>query len=83
MTDMELLLDCQSFEGLSEEELARLIEISEYQHLSKGEILFREHDESKNLYIVIEGCLGVRRHIIHEKDDAVPLAPVIAEHGAG
>ena len=83
MTDMEFLHDCQLFQGLSEEELAQLIKISSYQQFSKGEILFREHDDSKNLYVVIEGCLGVRRHIISEKDDAVPLSPVIAEHGIG
>ncbi len=69
--------------GLAEDEVKSLIRISEFKQLAKGEILFKENDESRNLYVVIEGCLGVLRHIIDEKEDNVPLSPVIAEHGAG
>ncbi len=82
-SDIAALKDCQLFEGLKEDEINGLIEISEFMQLDKGHILFKEKDESKSLYIVTEGCLGVRRHIIDKEDDNVPLSPVIAEHGAG
>lgn len=82
-SDITSLKECQLFEGLKEDEINGLVEISEFIQLDKGEILFREKDESKSLYVVIEGCLGVRRHIIDKEDDNVPLSPVIAEHGVG
>ena len=82
-SDITLLKECQLFEGLKEDEIKELLEISEFMQLDKGELLFREKDESKSLYVVIEGCLGVRRHIIEKEDDNAPLSPVIAEHGAG
>jgi len=82
-SDITLLKECQLFEGLTEDEINKLIEISQFMQLDKGEILFKEKDESKSLYVVIEGCLGVRRHIIDKEDDNFPLSPVIAEHGMG
>jgi NTE family protein len=82
-SDLASLKECQLFEGLKEDEINGLIEISEFMQLYKGDILFKEKDESKSLYIVTEGCLGVRRHIIDKEDDNVPLSPVIAEHGVG
>ncbi|MEN8264906.1 MAG: cyclic nucleotide-binding domain-containing protein [Nitrospirota bacterium] len=82
-SDIKSLQDCQLFEGLTDGEVTGLLGISAFNQLSKGEILFKENDESNTLYIVIEGCLGVRRHIIDKKEDNVPLSPVIAEHGAG
>ncbi len=68
---------------LEEDDIQRLIGISRFRELKKGEILFREKDESRDLYVVMEGCMGVRRHIIDKQEDDVPLSPVIAELGAG
>lgn len=82
-SDIKSLQDCQLCAGLTEDEVKRLVGIGEFTQLAKGEILFKEKDESRRLYVVIEGCLGVRRHIIDKKEDNVPLSPVIAEHGAG
>lgn len=83
VSDVTLLTKCQLFEGLHEDEISELIEISKFVLLGKGDILFKEKDESKSMYVVVEGCLGVRRHIIDEEDDNDPLSPVIAEHGSG
>lgn len=81
--DIASLKECKLFEGLNEDEMDSLIDAADVVELHKGDILFREKDESKSLYVVIEGCLGVRRHIVDEKGDNVPLSPVIAEHGKG
>ena len=81
--DVEILQDCQLFEGLTKDELDNLIGICEMNQFTKGNILFKEGDASKNIYVVAEGRLGVRKRIIDKKDDNIPLAPVIAEHGVG
>ena len=81
--DVKLLQDCQLFEGLTKDEVDNLIGICEMKQFTKGNILFKEGDTSKNIYVVAEGRLGVRKHIIDKKDDNIPLAPVIAEHGVG
>ncbi len=57
-SDIKSLQDCQLFAGLTEDEVKKLIGISEFKQLAKGEILFKEKDVSRNLYVVIEGCLG-------------------------
>lgn len=82
-TDFASLKECKLLQGLNEDEMNNLIESAEIIELNKGDILFKEKDESKSLYVVIEGCLGVRRHIVDNKGDNVPLSPVIAEHGKG
>ena len=82
-SDIKLLQNCQLFKGLTEDEVNKLIGISKITQFTKGSILFKERDVSRNIYVVMEGCLGVRKHIIDKKDDNIPLVPVIAELGAG
>lgn len=81
--DIDLLKDCPLLEGLTKEEADRLIGVCEWKQFPKGDTLFREGEPSKNLYVVLEGLLGVRKHIIDKKEDNLPLVPVIAELGAG
>ena len=81
--DIRLLLPCQLFEGLTREELDRLMEICEWKSFTKANTLFREGEPSNQLYVVVEGLLGVRKHIIDQKEDRLPLLPVIAELGTG
>lgn len=81
--DINLITNCQLVQGLTKDELDRLIAVCEMKQFTKGNILFKEGDTSKNIYVVAEGRLGVRKRIIDKKDDNIPLAPVIAEHGVG
>ena len=81
--DIALFKNCQLLEGLTPEELDRLIGVCEWKQFPKGHTLFKEGEPSKDLYIVVEGLLGIRKHIIDKKEDTVPLLPVIAELGAG
>jgi len=81
--DINLFKNCQLVEGLTKEEVDRLIGICEWKQFPKGDTLFKEGEPSKNLYVVVEGLLGVRKHIIDKKEDNIPLLPVIAELGAG
>ncbi len=82
-SDIDLLKDCPLVEGLTEEELDRLIGVCEWKQFPKGHTLFKEGEPSKNLFVVVEGLLGIRKHIIDQKEDSLPLVPVIAELGAG
>jgi len=33
--------------------------------------------------VVLDGCLGVRKHVLDKKNDKIPLMPVIAENKTG
>ncbi len=81
--DLHLIHNCQLVEGLTKEEVDRLIEVCEWKQFPKGNTLFKEGEPSTNLYVVVEGLLGVRKHIIDKKEDNIPLVPVIAELGVG
>jgi CRP/FNR family cyclic AMP-dependent transcriptional regulator len=81
--DIDLLKDCPLLEGLTEEEVDQLIGVCEWKQFPKGNTLFKEGEPSKHLYVVLEGLLGVRKHIIDQKEDSLPLLPVIAELGPG
>jgi CRP/FNR family transcriptional regulator len=81
--DINLFKNCPLLEGLTEEERDRLVRVCEWKQFSKGETLFKEGELSKDLYVVLEGLLGVRKHIIDKKEDNIPLLPVIAELGPG
>ena len=81
--DINLFKNCPLVEGLTKEEVDRLIGVCEWKQFPKGNTLFKEGEPSKNLYVVVEGLLGVRKHIIDKKEDNLPLLPVIAELGVG
>jgi CRP/FNR family cyclic AMP-dependent transcriptional regulator len=81
--DIDLLKNCPLVEGLTNEEVDWLIGVCEWKQFPKGNTLFKEGEPSKNLYVVVEGLLGVRKHIIDKKEDNIPLLPVIAELGVG
>jgi CRP-like cAMP-binding protein len=82
-SDIELLKSCQLLKQLTADEVTSLIGIAKTRLFSKGEILFKEGDKSTNIYVVIKGCLGVRKRIVEEENDHKPLIPVIAEIGSG
>ncbi len=80
-SDVKLLQKCLLFKGLTEIEVDKLIEISEIKHFSKGKPVFQEGDISRDAYLILEGSLGVRKHVIDNNN--VTLSPVISEHKAG
>ena len=81
--DTNLLKNCPLVEGLTKDEVDRLIAVCEWRQFPKGHTLFKEGEPSRKLYVVVEGLLGVRKHIIDKKEDSIPLLPVIAELGPG
>jgi hypothetical protein len=80
---LSTLQGCPLFQGLDGGEILTLMEIGSYVELRKGDVLFKEGDECNELYIVLEGCLGTRTHIVGETEGNIALSPVIAEHGVG
>ena len=60
--DKELIKILQAipwFQKLSDEHFSKLSEISTIRMLSKNEVLFKQGDSEKSLYILIEGRIGV------------------------
>ena len=56
---MEILKHIPFFATLSEAKLQRLAEISTRKSYKKGEILFYEGDESKNLLLLVKGLIEI------------------------
>lgn len=83
MSFLESLRGSLLFKGVSEDDLKSLLGLCDVTALPKGTVLFQEGEISHDIYVVAEGRLGVRRHIVEKKADCMPLCPVIAEHGAG
>ncbi|OTA40653.1 MAG: hypothetical protein A6D92_14760 [Symbiobacterium thermophilum] len=61
MTDLDFLRSLALFQGLSEEELARVAAIARERHYRKGTILFSEGDPGEAIYFVKKGRVRVFR----------------------
>jgi CRP/FNR family transcriptional regulator len=80
-----LLCSCKLFSGLSSQELAEIRAITTTRLMKKGELIFREGQQSQGFYIVVSGVVKVyrigangREQIIHfvEAGDAFAEATI-------
>ncbi|MCD6422985.1 MAG: cyclic nucleotide-binding domain-containing protein [Elusimicrobia bacterium] len=60
---MKKIRDLKIFSSLSEEEIAHLERISQIYELSEGEVLFSEGDEDRDIFVVIEGAIAIKKKI--------------------
>jgi CRP-like cAMP-binding protein len=60
MGSIDELSKVELFEGLSPEQLTRISEACEIANFSKGEQLFREGEQAKNLFILLEGKIVIQ-----------------------
>jgi len=77
------LLHNPLFDSLRLDDISSLVERCEILSFRKGDVVFSEGDTSRAAYLVLEGCLGVRKGVLDKEDDRVPLMPVIAENRPG
>src|SRR5579864_5655522 len=68
---IEFLKHNQLFNQLKPEALKKLAEQTTYVYLQGGEILFRQHDKSDAMYIVLSGRLRAFIDIGHHKERPV------------
>lgn len=64
---INLLLKQKIFQGLSSEQMAKLVSVSSGVTLTDGEVLLSEGDESCDFYLVLKGSLAVEKR----SDDGV------------
>lgn len=53
--DLQMLLQSQIFRGLEKEKLRDFIHLGQWKALKKGNLLFRQGDQAKSLFILTEG----------------------------
>ena len=76
------------FGSLAEEDLERIADVSITKRPGKGEIIFREGDESDGFYVVVKGKVSVakfsvegKRHILHIFGRGEPFGEAAAFSG--
>jgi len=74
----DLLKKCVLFEGLKANDVKIFLKKCEQLSIGAGEILFHEGDKSEDAYIVMEGRLGIRCHLLEKNQSSVPLTPVMS-----
>ena len=82
-SDIELLKSCQLLEALTADEVANLSTLRKSDFFQKAKYYLKRGDQSTNIYVVLNGCLGVRKRIVEKKAHNKSLIPVIAETGPG
>lgn len=56
---IEILQAIPWFQSLSDEHFSKMAEITEVKQLAKDEVLFKQGDTEKFLYVLVEGRVGV------------------------
>lgn len=80
---LERLARCSLFRGFGQSELAAVVGEAQVVDVAEGETVFREGDESRSAYVVLDGEVGIRTHILDEQQSRIPLRPIIVKLGVG
>ena len=51
------------FDGIPDEQLAKIVDIAEEMHFSQGELIFREGTKAKHIYVLLDGKVAIRVHL--------------------
>jgi CRP/FNR family transcriptional regulator, cyclic AMP receptor protein len=73
MTPTELLASVPLFTDLSPDEVEKLAAASGVQDLRRGDVLFREDEESDCLYVVMDGRIAIAKRSIDGRESVVAL----------
>jgi CRP-like cAMP-binding protein len=73
MTPFELLASVPLFADLTPDEVEKLAAASGVRDLRRGDVLFREDDESDCLYVVIDGRIAIAKRSIDGRESVVAL----------
>lgn len=72
------VMECPLFQGLNRSETETIVASSTVRHLKQEESVFAEGAPADNAYLIMEGQMGVRSHILEGRDKNIPLSPIIA-----
>ena len=73
------LTSCYLFQGLPQSKIERIVAITQEQQFQKGQWLFQEGREAKNLYLVKEGAVEL---VIKVEDTIeIPMAVIRPDNG--
>jgi len=81
--DMNRIREATLFEGVSPEEIATALGETRTRDVAEAGSVFAEGDESRCAYLVLEGEVGIRTHILDEGEGGVPFRPIIVKLGPG
>ena len=73
MTPTELLASVPLFADLTLAEIEKLAAASAIEDLRRGDVLFRENDESDRLYVVMDGRIAIAKRSIDGRESVVAL----------
>ncbi|MDZ7764107.1 MAG: cyclic nucleotide-binding domain-containing protein [Melioribacteraceae bacterium] len=65
--EIKFLSRIELFKDLAESDLEKIIEIAEERKLPKGEVLFVENVQRKNLYLIEEGDIELFKNLLTVK----------------
>ncbi len=71
MVPIETLKSLDIFDGLNDKELESLKEIAEVVELPKGAIIFREHEDANDLFILLQGNIAIQFEVGRNRDAVV------------
>lgn len=77
MNARELLESVEMFRSLTDEEMTSLADAATRIGLARNEVLFREHDEADDLYVVEDGRVAITRSSFDARESVLFLM----EHG--
>jgi CRP-like cAMP-binding protein len=75
MVPKEYLAEVDIFEGLPEEQLAKIADICEEAVYTKGSMIFNEGDRAEFLYILFEGKAVIRLQLT-SRPETIPVAVI-------
>lgn len=70
---ISLLQQCVLFQGLTEEELKKVVSITKEERFGKGQLIFRKDEMGDSLYLVLEGAVRISLEV----DDTVETLTVL------
>jgi len=73
MTPTELIASVPLFADLTPTEIEKLAAASAVEDLRRGDVLFRENDESDRLYVVMDGRIAIAKRSIDNRESVVAL----------
>lgn len=59
MISLDLLRQASLFEGLSDDQLARIARVAREETFEPGTFIFKENEEARDLYVVLEGRVAI------------------------
>ncbi len=74
MVPSDILGRLDIFSGLTDKELEAVTEVSNIVNYSSGDVIFREYEQAKDLYVLLEGRVAIEFEVGHHQEAVVHVA---------